>query len=430
MKVFILGAGVTGITAAYFFVRAGHAVTVIERHGEAGAETSFANGGQLSYSYVAPLAEPSVIGKLPSLLTDRHSPLRFRPALDPAQWRWCLKFLAACTTRTSRRTTLDLLKLGAYSRHLVNEIAETEHLSFNHTHTGKLVLYRAPDAFAAARRQMDFQNAHGCEQRAVSASECADIEPALLEQARHLAGGIYTPSEESGDCHAFCSALSNVLKTRYGVKFLFGTTIHSFVTRDKGAHSIDAIDTSRGRIDGDLFVACLGVGGVGLLDLPGLHVPVYPLTGYSLTVPSVADAAPLVSITDTHHKIVYAKLGNHLRIAGMVDIGPISARVQRARVDLLRRQAKDFLPCAGRYDEARVWTGMRPATPSGKPVIGPTRYRNLWLNTGHGALGFTLACGTGSLVASLASAERPAIDVSPFVLRNALIPSHLNRVEP
>ncbi|MDR7009640.1 D-amino acid dehydrogenase [Paraburkholderia strydomiana] len=428
MKVFILGAGITGITTAYFFAREGHDVTVIERHAEAGAETSFANGGQLSYSYVAPLAEPSVIGKLPSLLMDRHSPLRFKPALDPVQWRWCLAFLAACTSRASLQTTVDLLRLGVYSRQLVNEIAEAERIAFDHEHTGKLVLYRDSNGFAAARRQMEFQNAHGCEQHAVSPAECAAIEPALREQVRHLAGGIFTPSEESGDCRTFCVALAGVLKDRYGVEFLFDTSIRSFVTRRAATDSVDAVDTSRGRIDGELFVACLGAGGVRLLDLPGLRVPVYPLGGYSLTAPSVAGAAPRVSITDTHHKMVYATLGERLRIAGMVDIGPIAARSQRARVEVLRRQAEAFLPHAARYDEAEVWTGMRPATPSGKPIIGPTRYRNLWLNTGHGALGFTLACGTGALVASLALSRQQAIDVLPFALHNVTVHSHPNRV--
>ncbi|MCC8395716.1 FAD-dependent oxidoreductase [Paraburkholderia sp. MMS20-SJTR3] len=269
-----------------------------------------------------------------------------------------------------------------------------------------------------------------CEQRDVSPAECVSIEPALEEQARHLVGGIYTPSEEAGDCRAFCMALTNVLKKRYGVTFLFNTAIHALVTRQGSIDSVDAIDTSLGRLDGGIFVACLGAGGIGLLDLPGLRVPVYPLTGYSLTAPLVTGAAPRVSITDTHHKIVYATLGERLRIAGMVDIGPTPARVRRARIEVLRRQAEHFLPGAARYDEAEAWAGMRPATPSGKPVIGPTRYRNLWLNTGHGALGFTLACATGALTASLCLSQRPVIDVSPFLLHDATVPSHPTRVKP
>jgi D-amino-acid dehydrogenase len=419
MKVCILGAGVTGIATAYYFARRGHEVTVIERHAHAAAEASFANGGQLSYSYVAPLADPSVLAKLPALLMDRNSPLRFRPAFDPAQWRWCVSFLAACTTRASRQTTIELLRLGAYSRQLVNDLATTEGLAFDHAHTGKLVLYRDPDAFVAARTQMDFQKAHGCEQHAVSPDECAALEPALLEQVDHLAGGIYTPSEESGDCLAFCVALSSVLRDRYGVRFQYDTTVRSFVMQRRTTDAIDATNTSRGPIKADLFVACVGAGGIGLLDLLGLHIPVYPLTGYSLTVPSVTSTAPRVSITDTHHKMVYALLGDRLRIAGMVDIGRTSMHTTSQRVNVLKRQAKAFLPHAGDYEGASVWAGMRPATPSGKPVIGPTRYRNLWVNTGHGALGFTLACGSAALVASLACGDPPAIDTSPFLLHAA-----------
>ncbi|RKP47055.1 FAD-dependent oxidoreductase [Pararobbsia silviterrae] len=442
MKVCLLGAGVTGITTAYAFARDGHDVTVIDRHAHPAAETSFANGGQLSYSYVAPLADPSVLRKLPALLFDRASPLRFRARLDPSQWRWCLAFLAACTRAKSRQTTTELLGLGAYSRALIGELVERERLSFDYARSGKLVLYRDAQAFASARAQMAFQNRLGCDQRAVTPRECVSIEPALAAQTNRLAGGIFTESEASGDCHAFCVSLADTLRDTYGVTFRLDTTIESIRTRHD---SVARIETSRGVFEADLYISCLGVGGLPLMDLPKLRVPLYPLTGYSLTVPAFT-SAPRVSITDTHHKVVYATLGERLRIAGMVDIGvrgmpfahahvadahvadahvadartavvhDADTRAAQARLRLLLSQAEAFLPGAGAYSQAIPWSGMRPATPSGKPVIGPTPYHKLWLNTGHGALGFTLAAGTAALLADMAAGRTPACDPTAFAL--------------
>jgi D-amino-acid dehydrogenase len=404
---------VTGITTAYYFARDGHDVTVIDRHGSPATETSYANGGQLSYSYVAPLADPSVLRKLPSLLFDADSPLRFHPRLELAQWRWCVEFLMHCTREASQRTTVQLLSLGAYSRTLMADIVQQESLRFDYARTGKLVLYRDADAFRAARGQMQFQNSLGCDQRALTPQECLAVEPALAAQTDELVGGIFTDSEESGDCHAFCVSLADTLRNTYGVEFLFNTSIESIRTRND---TVSCVETTRGALTADLFISCLGVSGLMLTDLPKLRVPIYPLTGYSLTVPALTSAAPRVSMTDTHHKIVYATLGDRLRIAGMVDIGVRSPRVAQQRLHLLRSQAESFLPGAGAFTQAIEWSGMRPATPSGKPVIGPTPYRNFWLNTGHGALGFTLATGTAAMLASMASGREPACDPLAFAL--------------
>jgi D-amino-acid dehydrogenase len=411
MRICVLGGGVIGVTTAYYLAREGHQVTLVERRENVAQETSHANGGQLSYSYVAPLADPSVLPKLPKWLFARDGALRFEPRLDLRQWRWCLQFLRACTRAQSRATTAELLGLGFLSQRLIHEIVDQEAFGFDYVRNGKLVVYRDAEGFAGARAQAAYQADLGCVQHALDGAACVALEPALAHIGEQIAGGIHTPGEEAADCDQFTRGLARAA-ARDGVTMQLGTEFLGL--RTKGSEVL-AAETSAGEIEADAYVVCLGFQSAALLASFDVNVPVYPLKGYSLTLPAArAPGAPRVSVTDSHHKIVYAPLGERLRIAGMVDIAGMSAHADEARIALLARQARETFPEAGDYGALQTWTGMRPATPDSKPVIGPTHYRNLWLNTGHGALGFTLACGSAKLLADLLADRELPLDAGAF----------------
>jgi D-amino-acid dehydrogenase len=411
MRICVLGGGVIGVTTAYFLARDGHQVTLVERRADVAQETSHANGGQLSYSYVAPLADPSVLPKLPQWLFSRDAALRFVPRLDPHQWRWCVEFLRACTRARSQQTTAELLGLGFLSQRLMHEIVARESLDFDYVRNGKLVVFRDREGFEGARRQAQYQAQFGCEQYALDGAACVALEPALAHIGGDIAGGIHTPGEEAGDCDSFTRHLARAAQ-RDGVQLQLATELSGL--RSNGSQ-VQAAITSQGDIEADAFVMCLGFQSQPMLASLGVSVPVYPLKGYSLTLPDAREhGAPRVSVTDAHHKVVYAPLGERLRIAGMVDLTGMSAHADRERIALLTRQARETFPQAGDYDAIQTWTGMRPATPDSKPLIGTTRFRNLWMNTGHGALGFTLACGSAQLLADRLANRALPLDGDAF----------------
>lgn len=413
MRICVLGAGVVGLTSAYCLAREGHDVTVLEARPDAVLDASFANGGQLSYSYVAPLADPAVLGKLPAWLARRDSALRFVPRLDVDQWLWCAAFLAACRTARARRTAAEMLELGALSRIALHALVERETLDFDYARNGKLVVYRDRREFDRARRAMDHLIAAGARQQALDTAACVALEPALAPASGLLAGGIHTPSEEVGDCRRFGIELARVLRERLRVAIHYETPVDTL--RTEGA-TIVAARTPRGEIAADAFVLSADNGSAPMLRRLGMRLPIYPLTGYSLTLPARHDATPRVSVTDLHRKIVYAPLGARLRIAGMVEIAGLRSSGAARRLALLAQQAQEIFPHAGDYAHGETWCGHRPATPDGKPLIGATPFRNLWLNTGHGALGFTLACGSARVLADLIAGRPPALDTRAYAL--------------
>ena len=415
MKIIVLGAGVVGVSCAWYLWRDGHEVTVVERNQGVGLETSFANGGQLSYSYVAPLASPSVIPKIPPWLLRRDSPLRFRPEIDPDQWRWCLEFLAACNQRTADETTERLLRLAFYSRDLMHELVATQSIDFDYVQNGKLVVHTQKDSFESARRLMEYQRKLGAEQQSLDPVECVEIEPALADMAARIAGAIYTPSEDVGDTYKFCNELMRLMSSGPNpVTFRFGVEVERLLPwNDK----LMGVETSIGVLEADHYVLALGTNAPYLLRPLGIRVPVYPLKGYSLSLPITNDAAaPTISVTDFKRKVVYARIGDDLRVAGMADLSGRRAVIDVERVDQLVDEVKSTFPRATDFRTLKPWCGMRPATPKGTPVIGATKHGNLWLDVGHGALGFTLALATGRIVADLAGGRAPAIPLDGFTL--------------
>jgi D-amino-acid dehydrogenase len=416
MKVIVLGAGVVGVACAWYLWRDGHEVTVLERNPGVGLETSFANGGQLSYSYVAPLASPSVIPKIPPWLLRRDSPLRFRPAIDPDQWRWCLEFLAACNQATADRTTERLLQLAFYSRDLMHALVAREALDFDYVQNGNLVVHTQERSFASAVRLMEYQGKLGAEQRALGARECVEVEPALADMAPRIAGAIYTPSEDVGDTYKFCNELARLMTSGANpATFRFGVEIERLLPW-KGR--LMGVETSAGVFEADHYVLALGNHSPYLLKPLGIRVPVYPLKGYSLSLPVTDDrGAPRISVTDFKRKVVYARIGDDLRVAGMADLSGRRAAIDVERVDQLVDEVRNAFPRATDFGTLKPWCGMRPATPKGTPVIGATPHANLWLNVGHGALGFTLALATGRIVADLAAGRPAAIPLDGFTLQ-------------
>ncbi|MFC4274470.1 D-amino acid dehydrogenase [Achromobacter aloeverae] len=413
MRVCVIGAGVIGVSSAYFLARQGFDVTLADARERPAEVSSFANGGQLSYSYVAPLAGPGVLPSVPNWLLRADSPLRFRPRLDPHQWRWCLDFALACRAAVARASTAELSTLSYLSRDAMHGLLAQDPIEFGHVRNGKLIAYRDAGLLEKARRLVAYQAAHGAEQSVLSAEETLALEPALGGMRRQLAGAIYTPSEESGDCRLFTEGLFERLKTLPNVTLRMGTNVRGL--RRRGA-DIAAADTDRGEIEADAFVVASGLGSRALLRPLGVNVPLYPLKGYSLSVPLARkDEGPAISVTDYERRIVYARMGKTLRIAAMVDIGSADAAIDPRRIDLLKRQVAEVFPRLD-LDAATAWAGLRPATPGSKPIIGASRAaRNLWLNLGQGALGFTLACGSAALLTAQMAGVPTPIDAAPFL---------------
>ncbi|MES2886451.1 MAG: D-amino acid dehydrogenase [Pseudomonadota bacterium] len=413
-RVCVIGAGVVGGATAYLLARAGHEVTVIEALDSPGLGTSYANGGQLSYSYVEPLASPATLRKLPSLLSDPESPLRVRFTGEWSQLRWGLQFVRACTRAKVEATTRALLALSFLSRDELDRAREVEVLSFRHAKLGKLVICDTPQSLQAAARQVEFQRQFGCQQTMLDQAACLQREPALAGYAAHVHGGVWTPDEAVGDAlllsqHLVASAQASGAKVRYRTR-VTGAVVHG--------DCIKALHTNHGPVHADAFVLANGADAAALGQRLGVRLSIYPIKGYSITLPlRRLEAAPQTSVTDLRRKTVYARLGSHLRIAGMAELVGHDLHVDPARVRALVQCAEEIFPGAcDTQADPQPWVGLRPATPSSLPLIGPARYANLLLNVGHGALGFTLAMGSARLIERHLAGDPSPIG-APFAYR-------------
>ncbi|MDT4831519.1 D-amino acid dehydrogenase 1 [compost metagenome] len=414
MRVCVIGAGVVGVTSAYFLARQGHDVVLVDSQARPAEVSSYANGGQLSYSYVAPLAGPGVLPSVPGWLLRQDSPLRFRPRLDPHQWRWCLQFALACRASVARASTAQLSGLSYLGRDVMHTLLEQEDLDFGYLKNGKLIAYRSPALLDKARALVQYQAAHGAEQQVLDTAQTLALEPALAGMGDSLAGAIYTPSEEAGDCRQFTEALFDRLQSLGNVQCAMSNPVSGL---QREGRRIVAVNTRDGDIGADAIVLATGIGTRALLKPLGHDVPLYPLKGYSLSVPLADDdesVAPRISVTDYERRIVYARVGGVLRIAAMVDIGSANADIDPARIALLKRQVHEAFPALD-LRQAIPWAGLRPATPTGKPLIGRSPAAdNLWLNIGQGALGFTLACGSAALLTAQMAGLALPLDPEPF----------------
>jgi D-amino-acid dehydrogenase len=411
-EIIVIGGGVVGLTSAWWLLEAGHKVTLLERAPQVGTGTSFSNGGQLSYRYVSPLADAGVPLKALQWLFQEYGPLRFKPQFDAHQWRWLAAFLANCRVDANRKTTNKLLELGELSRRAMAQLEPVVPLgAFAWRDAGKLVVYRTSKAFEAATAKSDPSSTR----QVWSAAECAAHEPALLDVAGKLEGGIYNSGEAVADCYAFCVALAERIASHPRFTgFVHGDALRLVTASGK----IAGLQTSAGTLQADAYVLAAGMQSRALAATAGIDLPLYPLKGYSLTAPiRPQDVAPNISVTDFERKVLYARIGNHFRVAALVDMVGEDLSLDARRLASLTRQVQETMPHAADYDSITPWAGLRPATPNSAPIVGPTPYANLWLNVGHGPLGFTFACGTASVLTDLVQGKAPPFGLDGLTLR-------------
>lgn len=394
----IIGAGIVGLASAAALARAGRPVTVLDAASAPGLETSLGNGCQLSYGYVAPLAQPGVLAELPSLLFSKGAPLKLVPRWDVAQWRWLLSFLNACRADRARDGSLALLALGRLSQQetdLWMQGSDAQALSFSRS--GKLVVVPSEGAMDKATAQMRMQASVGPAQQALDVDECLRREPALQRFRSRMAGAIYTPTECAVDSAALCADLRTRLEQR-GVRFEFGVRVQGF--RRQAGGRVTHLETSAGVREVEDVVLATGPHSAAMARKLGFSVPVYPLKGYSITVPiRDPDGVPRASVTDAARKVVYARIGQRLRVAGVVEIRGYDRRVEASRIDELVAHTREAFGDAVDVQAVTPWMGLRPATPTSVPIIGRSPVDNVYLNMGQGALGLTLAFGSASRLA-------------------------------
>lgn len=415
MKVVVIGAGVVGTASAWYLAKEGHEVVVVERREAAGLETSFANGGQVSPCHAEPWANPSVVPKVLKWLGREDAPLLFRwNRWDPALWAWAFRFLANCTSARAAINTERTLRVALYSRLCLQQLRAETGIAYDQKTKGILHVYRNSREFAHACAAAELMRRHGLERQPKTPADCIAIEPALAAVSPQLAGGIFTPDDESGDAHKFTTELARLAMER-GVEFRWNVPVLG-LARDRDR--VAGLATAAGLITGDAYVLAAGCDSPLLAQPLGLRLPIVPAKGYSITVPVAGHAgAPCVSITDDEHKMVYSRLGDRLRAAGTAEMAGYDRSLNPKRIAMILDHTRTLFPDGGDFERAEPWAGLRPVTPDSVPLLGATPLANLWLNTGHGTLGWTMACGSGRVVAALVSGQRPEIDLGGLGLQ-------------
>ncbi len=408
VRVLVLGAGVVGVSTAYALARRGHEVTVLERRGGVGEETSFANGGQISASHSDPWPSPAALVRILQWIGRPDAPLKLKLTTDPRQYDWCLRFLANCTSSKSNVNSERMLRVALYSRDILQEIVKQNTFNYARRNTGILHIFRDEKSCSKALRQAEYVRSLGCQRDPVSPERCIEIEPALSAVKDNLIGGFFCPEDESGDAYQFTRKLAEICKTM-GVTFEFDVSIAAM---NAAAGSVLGVETTSGAYRADAYVLAMGCYTPGITETLGLSLPVYPAKGYSVTLPlRDPDAGPFVSLIDDEKKLVYSRIGNNLRIAGTAEIGGYNLRIDDVRARLVLDGALGLFPGYADPETAEFWTGLRPQTPDSVPVIGRTSFKNLYLNTGHGTLGWTMASGSAEIIADLVSGKVPEIDL-------------------
>nr|WP_249132385.1 D-amino acid dehydrogenase [Bradyrhizobium diazoefficiens] len=409
----ILGSGVIGVTSAYYLARAGHEVTVVDRQPEPALETSFANAGEVSPGYSSPWAGPGVPVKAVKWLLMKHGPLVVRPKLDPVMWVWLLKMLRNCTSARYAVNKSRMIPIAEYSRDSLRDLRRDIGIQYDERSQGTLQLFRYQAQFDGTAEDIAVLKQYGVPFEVLSREGCIAVEPALSGVKEKFVGGLRLPQDETGDCHMFTQALAKHAQA-LGVRFMFNTSIDRIVT--DGAR-VSGVVTSAGTLQADAYVLALGSWSSRLAAPLGISLPVYPVKGYSITVPiKDASGAPESTVMDESYKVAITRLGDRIRVGGTAEISGYSDKLYDARRATLDHSLTDLFPRGGDLAKATFWSGLRPMTPDGPPVIGPTQYANLHLNTGHGTLGWTMSCGSGRVLADLLSGKKPDIDVSALTV--------------
>jgi D-amino-acid dehydrogenase len=415
MRVTVLGAGVVGVTSAWYLAADGHEVTVIDRQPLPAQETSFANGGQISVSHAEPWANPQAPLKALKWLGREDAPLLWRLRADPAQWAWGLRFLRECTAARARANVGAIVRLGLASRTALQSLRRELALEYDHLERGILHFYTDPAEFEHALPQAALMREFGCDRVPKTAAECLAIEPALAGSRVPVVGGTYTAGDESGDARRFTEALAQHAAAR-GMRFRYGETVTALL---REGDRLAGVRLGSGEtLCAEMTVLALGSYSPLLLRPLGLRLPVYPAKGYSatLTLPP-GTAAPSVSLTDDGHKIVISRLGQALRVAGTAEFNGYDTSLNAARCAALLTRTREIFPSLATVSQVDYWAGLRPATPGNVPLIGDMAaagLAGLWLNTGHGTLGWTLSCGSARLLADLAAGRDPGFEARPY----------------
>ena len=407
MKVLVVGSGVIGVTSAYFLARAGHEVTVIDRQPKPALETSFANAGEVSPGYSSPWAGPGVPVKAVKWLLMKHGPLVIRPKLDPVMWLWLLKMLRNCTTSRYAVNKSRMIPIAEYSRDCLQALRNEIGIRYDERARGTLQLFREQAQLDHTGDDIAVLKQYGVPFEVLGREGCIKAEPALAGVKQKFAGGLRLPHDETGDCHMFTQALA-LEAEKIGVRFNFNVGIDGL---NADATRITGVATSAGLMTADAYVLALGSYSPHLVRPLGISLPVYPVKGYSITVP-IKDAAgaPESTVMDESYKVAITRLGDRIRVGGTAEISGYSTKLYDARRATLDHSLTDLFPRGGDLAKATFWCGLRPMTPDGPPVIGATRFANLHLNTGHGTLGWTMACGSGRVLADMLSGKKPEID--------------------
>ncbi len=412
--VVILGGGIIGITSAWYLAQRGYQVTIIEKEQSAGLATSFANGGLLTPSMADPWAAPGLPLKLLRWMGREKSPFLLRPTALPGMMNWGLSFLRNCTDAQWRKNTEIIFRLAAYSQQATDQLAEQTGIEFDHSTSGTLRLFRDSLSIDNAKRGARIVGDLGCRSQLLTAAECIDVEPALAPQAEQLTGGIYFPDDGSGDAYKFTTALSERCK-EIGVQFRYGVNIEGISI---ASNQVQAVQTDKGPVQGDHYVLALASASTQLMRSLGVKLPVYPVKGYSATLSIKGwNSAPTVPLVDDARKLAITRLGDRLRLAGTAEFNGFDRQLNPQRGRMLLDNLLEIFPDCPGVESTQHWTGLRPMTPDGIPVIGNTPFQNLFINTGQGHLGFTMACGSAKVLTDIINDKQPDISTQGLGLR-------------
>ncbi|MGE6196845.1 D-amino acid dehydrogenase [Aeromonas media] len=406
MDIVVLGGGVVGVTSAWYLAKAGHKVTLLERRDGVALETSHANAGQISPGYASPWAAPGIPLKAAKWLLQKHAPFTVRPTSDPFQLRWMLKMFTNCTPAAYAVNKGRMVRLAEYSRDCMKLLRDELALDYEGRQLGTLQLFRSQAQCDASQRDIEVLEEYGVPYQSLNADGCEEVEPALARVRGKVVGGLRLPGDETGDCFRFTQALADEAR-RLGVEFVFNCAIDEVELAQGRAVAVRAGEQ---RFKADAIVCALGSYGTGFLRPLGIELPVYPVKGYSLTLPMTdAAGAPRSTVLDETYKVAITRFDERIRVGGMAELSGFNLALNPRRHDTLAMVVRDLFPEGGDLEQAEFWTGLRPMTPDGTPLVGPSPIPGLWLNTGHGTLGWTMAAGSGQLLSDLISGSAPAI---------------------
>ncbi|EGQ8059710.1 D-amino acid dehydrogenase [Vibrio parahaemolyticus] len=406
MEVIVLGSGVIGLTSAWYLSQAGYQVTVIDRQPSSAMETSFANAGQISYGYSSPWAAPGIPLKAIKWLMEEHAPLKIKPSLSTDMISWASKMVANCTLPRYQINKARMLSIANHSRTCLEQLRNEHAIEYQGRQFGTLQVFRTTQQLTAIEKDLKLLEQSGTRFELMDVEQCLRQEPGLALVKDKIVGGLYLPDDETGDCFQFCQQLTELAKA-HGVTFKFNTEVSNWVTVGK---KIIGVQTNHGLFKADQFVVASGSFSTALLKQLDIDIPVYPVKGYSLTLPiENEEYAPRSTVMDETYKVAMTRFDDRIRVAGTAELAGFDPSLPQKRKNTIEMVVRDLFPRGGDFSQAEFWTGFRPMTPDGTPIIGATPYDNLFTNTGHGTLGWTMACGSGHLLANIMTGGKAKI---------------------